>query len=87
MGMRTDAPVNLNQGRQNAQEMPSINMNDTNAFKDTMMMVREKAKAMGLPEGKFEKTQNNSRARMASWLFSCRVVSASSFVSFGGHVE
>ena len=55
MGMRTDAPVNLNQGRQNAQEMPSINMNDTNAFKDTMMMVREKAKAMGLPEGKFEK--------------------------------
>lgn len=55
MGMQTDAPVNLGQGRQNAQGMPSIGMNDTNAFKDTMMMVREKAKSMGLPEGKFEK--------------------------------
>lgn len=55
MGMKTDAPVNMNQGLQNAREMPSISMDDTNSFRDTMMMVREKAKAMGLPEGKFEK--------------------------------
>ena len=55
MGMQTDTPVNLNQGLQNAREMPSISMDDTNAFRDTMMMVREKAKSMGLPEGKFEK--------------------------------
>ena len=34
--------------------MPSISLEDTNAFKDTMTMVRDKAKAMGLPQGKFK---------------------------------
>jgi hypothetical protein len=55
MGMKTDAPVNLSQGRQNAQQMSPISMEDANAFKDTMLMVREKARSMGLPEGKFQK--------------------------------
>lgn len=54
MGMRTEAPVSIGQGLQNARQMPSISLEDTNAFKDTMLMVREKAKAMGLPEGKFK---------------------------------
>lgn len=55
MGMKTNEPVSFQQGLQNARQMPAISMEDTNAFKDTMMMVRDKAKAMGLPEGKFEK--------------------------------
>jgi hypothetical protein len=55
MGMKTDAPVNLSQGRQNAQQMSPISLDETNSFKDTMLMVREKAKTMGLPEGKFQK--------------------------------
>ncbi|MFA5504600.1 MAG: hypothetical protein WC314_03140 [Vulcanimicrobiota bacterium] len=54
MGMKTEAPVSIGQGLQNARQMPSISLEDTNAFKDTMLMVREKAKAMGLPEGKFK---------------------------------
>lgn len=55
MGMPTDQPVNLGQGLNKARSLPSISMQDTNSFKDTMLMVREKAKAMGLPEGQFKK--------------------------------
>lgn len=54
MGMETNGGVSFQQGLQNAQNMPSISLEDTNAFKDTMTMVRDKAKAMGLPEGKFK---------------------------------
>lgn len=55
MGMPTDQPVNMRQGLQTARQMPSISMADTNSFRDTMMMIKEKAKAMGLPEGQFKK--------------------------------
>lgn len=55
MGMETKEPVSFQQGLQNARSLPSISMEDTAAFKDTMTMVRDKAKAMGLPQGKFEK--------------------------------
>lgn len=55
MGMETDAPVSFQQGLQNARALPGISLEDTNAFKDTMHMIRDKAKAMGLPEGQFKK--------------------------------
>lgn len=55
MGMPTDQPVNLGQGLNKARSLPSISLQDTNSFKDTMLMVKEKAKAMGLPEGQFKK--------------------------------
>lgn len=54
MGMETNGGVSFQQGLQNARSMPSISLEDTNAFKDTMTMVRDKAKAMGLPQGKFK---------------------------------
>lgn len=55
MGMETKGPVSYQRGLQNAQSMPSISLEDTNAFKDAMHMVRDKAKAMGLPQGQFKK--------------------------------
>lgn len=55
LGMDTSGPVNLNQGRQNAQGMPDISLQDTKNFESTMKMIQSKAKEMGLPEGKFEK--------------------------------
>ena len=55
MGMDTNAAVSLPRGLQASREMPTISLDDTNAFKDTMQMVQQKAKEMGLPEGKFEK--------------------------------
>jgi hypothetical protein len=55
MGMDTKEPVSFNRGLNAAQNLPPIGLNDTDAFKDTMLMVQEKAKSMGLPEGQFKK--------------------------------
>lgn len=55
MGMDTQAPVSFQRGLNKARELPAISLNDTNAFKDTMLMVQEKAKSMGLPQGQFKK--------------------------------